>query len=232
MKKPTWTLAFAVVAVACSDTTAPVARTAHAPRLAVSPGNTRCVGTLPPGTYQNVTVPEGASCVLEHSVVLGNVTARERSSLTMFNVRVEANVHALKADFLGISAVPIGAGTVGENIHVHGADSPNALFSVFINQIEVKRGNIHVEQNNAGGIAVINNTVELGSILIQNNDAAFFNSIRDNRVGRNVIVIGNSGPGPKAVQNNYLPGKVICFRNDEPFVGGPNFAQSAEGQCF
>ena len=232
MKKPKSTLVFVVFAMACSDTTAPIVKTPQAPRLAVSAGNTRCIGTLPPGTYQNITVPEGATCVLEHSVVLGNVTARERSRLTMFNVRVEANVHALKADFLGISAVPIGAGTVGDNIHVQGADSPNALFSVFINQIEVKRGNIHVEQNNAGGIGVINNTVELGSILIQNNHAGFFNSIRDNRVGADVIVIGNSGPGAKAVQNNYLPGKVICFRNDEPFVGGPNFGQSAEGQCF
>jgi hypothetical protein len=232
MNKSTWTLVCAVLATACSDTTAPVARTSETPRLAVSGGNTRCVGTLPPGTYQNVTVPEGESCVLENSIVLGSVTAREDSRLTLFNVRVEENVHGLKADVVSVFAFPFGAGSVGGNIHVHGADSPNALFSVFINNLDVTRGNIHVEMNNAGGIGVINNTVALGNILIQNNAAVFFNTIRDNRIAQNLVVIGNSGPAPKTVQNNFLPGKVLCFGNDEPFIGGPNFAQSSEGQCF
>jgi hypothetical protein len=231
MKKLTWTVVCAVLATACSDTTAPAVRPAETPRLAVSGGNTRCVGTLPPGTYRNVTVPEGESCVLENSIVLGNVTAREDSRLTLFNVRVEENVHGLKADVVSISAFPFGAGSVGGNVHVHGADSP-ALFSVFINNIDVMRGNVHVEMNNAGGIGVINNTVALGNILIQHNAAVSFNTIRDNRVAQNVVVIGNRGPGPKTVQNNFLSGKVLCFGNDEPFIGGPNFAQSSEGQCF
>jgi hypothetical protein len=228
MKKLPWIVACAVLTAACSDTTAPPRTGSDAPRFAASPGNTRCVGTLPPGTYQNVTVPDGETCVLENSIVLGNVTAREGSRLTLFNVRVDENVHGLKAAVVHV----FGGGSVGENIHIQGADSPNVLFSVFINQIHVMRGNIHLEENNAGGIGVINNTVSLGNILIQGNDAAFFNTIQDNRIGQNLIVMDNSGPGPKAVNNNFLEGKVICFRNEPPFVGGPNFAESSEGQCF
>ena len=227
MKKLPWILACAALSAACSDPTAPPT-VAEVPRLATSSGNTRCVGTLPPGTYQNVTVPEGATCVLENSIVLGNVTAREDSRLTLFNVQVGANVHGLKAAVMSI----FGGGSVGDNIHIHGADSPNVLFSVFINQTEVLRGNIHVEQNNAGGIGVINNSVMSGSIIIQQNDAAVFNTIQDNRIAQNLLVMDNGGPGPKSVNNNFLDGKVICFRNDPPFVGGPNFAESSQGQCF
>jgi hypothetical protein len=51
-------------------------------------------------------------------------------------------------------------------------------------------------------------------------------------VGQNVTVTDNRGPGPKAVNNNFLGGRVSCFRNDAPFVGGPNFAESSEGECF
>lgn len=202
------------------------------PRLAVSGGNTECVGTLPPGTYNNVTVPEGASCVMENSIVLRNVTAREASRLILFNVRVGENVHGLRPAFVNISAVPLGAGSVGGNIHIHGADSPNE-FNIFINRIEVLRGNIHLERNNSGGIAVVDNTLVEGNILFQNNSAVFLNTLRDNRLRENVVVIGNVGPAPKLVQNNHLQGKVICFKNAEPFIGGPNFGQGgAQGQCF
>ena len=234
MKRLAWTLVCAVLVVACSDATAPTPTGVDAPQLSSSrgDGNTRCVGTLPPGTYQNVTVPEGETCVIEHSTVLGNVTARERSRLTMLNVHVGENVHGLKAAVVHMTAVPIGAGSVGANIHIQGAESPTTLFSVMVNSIEVLRGNIHVEGNNAGGIGVFNNSVMVGSILIMDNDAAIFNTIQDNRMGQHLIVMGNGGPGPKAVNNNYPQGKVICFRNDEPFVGGPNFAQSSMGQCF
>lgn len=232
MKKVAWTLACAVLAAACADMTAPTRTASDTPRFAASPGNTRCVGTLPPGTYQNVTVPQGETCLLEHSIVEGNVTAREGSRLTLINVRVGENVHGVKPAMVHVSAFPIGSGSVGGNIHLHGVDSPNQLFSVFINQMEVLRGNIHVEQSNVGGMEVSNNSVMAGSILIQGNDAAFFNTIQDNRIAQNLIVMDNRGPGPKSVNNNFLVGTVICFRNDPPFVGGPNFAQSSEGQCF
>lgn len=232
MKKVAWILACAVLAAACADMTAPTRTASDTPRFAASPGNTRCVGTLPPGTYQNVTVPEGETCLLEHSIVEGNVTAREGSRLTLFNVRVGENVHGLKPAVVHVSAFPIGSGSVGGNIHIQSAESPNALFSVYINQIEVMRGNIHLEKNNAGGIEVSNNSVLLGSVLIQGNDAAFFNTIQDNRIAVNLIVMDNGGPAPKSVRNNFLDGKVICFRNAPPFIGGPNFAESAEGECF
>lgn len=224
-----------LVALACSDATGPDRMpTPREPRLASGGGgNTRCVGTLPPGTYQNVTVPEDARCVLEHSTVLGNVTAREGSRLTMFNVRVLENVHGLKADAVEITAFPLGAGSVGENIHIHGAESPEpGSTTVVINTVEVMHGNIHVENNNASGIVILNNSVREGSIISQRNNAVFFHTIQDNRVGQNVLVFRNTGPGPKSVDHNFVAGAVMCFGNEQPFVGGPNVAERTEGQCF
>jgi hypothetical protein len=228
MKRLPWLLTWVVLAAACTDTTAPAPTGSDAPRLAVSHGMTRCTGTLPPGTYQNITVPEEAVCVVENSTVLRNVTARRGSRLTLVNVRVGESVHGLKA-----AAVHIyGGGSVGDNIHIHGADSPNQIYSVYINGTEVTRGDIQIESNNAGGIGVLNNSVVAGSIVISDNDAVLFNTIQDNRVGQNVTVTDNRGPGPKAVNNNFVGGRVSCFRNDGPFLGGPNFAQSADGDCF
>ena len=228
MNRLPWLLACAMLVAACTDTIAPVPTASAPPRLAASHGNTQCVGTLPPGTYQNITVPREAVCVVENSAVLGNVTAKEGSRITLSNVRVGKSVHGLKAAAVHV----FGGGSVGENIHIHGADSPNEIYSVFINGTEVTRGDIQIESNNAGGIGVLNNSVVAGSILVSDNDAVHFNTIQDNRVGQHVIVTDNRGPGPKTVNNNFLSGKVSCFRNDGPFVGGPNFAQSSEGDCF
>ena len=41
----------------------------------------------------------------------------------------------------------------------------------------------------------------------------------------------NRGPGPKTVQGNTVRGDLQCFENDEPFLGTPNVARKAEGQC-
>lgn len=229
MKKLPWILVCSVVAAACSDITAPPQPSSVTPRIAGVPRNTRCVGALPPGTYNDITVPEGETCVVENSIVLGTVRAKEASRLTLFNVRVDENVLGLQA-----AAVHVyGGGSVTGNIDLRGANSPNELFSVFINQTEVKWGSILVLNNNAGGIGVINNSVLEGSVIIRNNNAAIFNTIQDNRIAQFLFVMDNVGPGPKAVNNNYLSvGKVSCSGNEAPFVGGPNFAASSEGQCF
>ena len=47
----------------------------------------------------------------------------------------------------------------------------------------------------------------------------------------NMHVISNSGTGDKTVAGNTVK-NIICLNNDPLFVGGPNGAQHAVGQCF
>ena len=44
-------------------------------------------------------------------------------------------------------------------------------------------------------------------------------------------VLRNLGPGSKTVMQNFV-GHLSCFDNSPPFIGGPNNAQQADGQCF
>ena len=72
----------------------------------------------------------------------------------------------------------------------------------------------------AGNAFVQENVIGLGGLTIQRN-----------RVAQNLQVFKNTGVGPKRVQLNTVLGNLQCFEN-LGFVGGPNFAQRAEGQCF
>jgi hypothetical protein len=57
-------------------------------------------------------------------------------------------------------------------------------------------------------------------------------AVNRNTVGGNVQVLKNRGEGPKTVLDNTVRQDLQCNKNDEPFVGGPNVAHQAEGQCF
>jgi hypothetical protein len=48
---------------------------------------------------------------------------------------------------------------------------------------------------------------------------------------KNMHVINNSGPGTKTVAGNHVD-HIVCVDNTPPFVGGPNIAEQAQGQCF
>jgi hypothetical protein len=56
--------------------------------------------------------------------------------------------------------------------------------------------------------------------------SAIFNDVSDS----NMWVFNNRGPGNKQVVSNIVD-NLRCKRNRPPFVGGPNVAEAAEGQC-
>jgi hypothetical protein len=237
MRKVAFTLALVLVGAACQDATAPAPVTsASPPRLSISGGDTRCVSALPPGTYGNITVPPGETCVLTTSRVEGNVKALRNSRLVMHNVHVEGNVDGIQVQAIAITAVPLGLGSVGGNIQIKESDvfAPGAG-NVFIeiNSIEVLTGNIQIEKNAMNEIAINNNSVLKGNVKIEENTVVFVHNIRDNRVAQNVQIFKNRGlPAVTAVQNNFVGADLQCFENSGPFVGGPNSARKAEGQCF
>src|SRR5688572_26677433 len=110
-------LAFGL-AVACESVTAPdpYQRQVGGPRFEQSPAgpsDRECIGTLPPGTYQNVIVPPGQTCTISNSRMTGNITALAGSRLFSTNNTVEGNIQADKA-----RRVDIRLGTVGGGISI------------------------------------------------------------------------------------------------------------------
>jgi hypothetical protein len=215
--------------------------------------NTLCEGTLPPGDYDNVVVPEGTFCNLSDSFVRHNVTALEQSRLLMVHDEVDGNVHALEHAEVGIydsdirgnvkghkaNAVQVNGSIVGKNIHIVGANVPGPFgpIGAIVDGTRLPKGNIHIKKNTTPGVAVNRSTVEKGNVKVAENvvhSPSFAQGLQilDNQIVGNVQVSKNSGPSEKVVQSNDIRAALQCVENIDPFVGGPNFAQKAKGQCF
>jgi len=213
--------------------------------------NTLCEGTLPPGDYDNVVVPQGPRCYLSDSIVRGNVIALEHSSIAMVRDEVDGNVKALEqADVIIIDsevrgnvkghradAVGVLTSTVGKSIHIVGANVPGPFgpVAVSVHGTLLPKGNIHIERNTTLGVGIGNTTLEKGNVKVAGNvvhHPLFGLVIRANQIAGNMQVFNNSGPAEKFVQHNDIRAALRCFENTDPFIGGPNFAQKAEDQCF
>lgn len=95
-------------------------------------------------------------------------------------------------------------------------------------------GNLEVSKNiNQGLLEVEFNTVG-GNMKVEKNviQSPSSMSVLGNRVTGNLQVLKNTGTGSKQVVSNTVSEDLQCLGNDPPFVGGPNVAQQAEGQCF
>src|SRR5687767_9039253 len=105
-----------VLALACGDATAPDPdrpQVVGGPLFEQSPpgpSDRECVGTLPPGTYQNVIVPPGETCIISALEVTGNITALAGSRLLSDNNTVKGNVEAVKAKRVDIRGGSVGGG--------------------------------------------------------------------------------------------------------------------------
>ena len=201
----------------------------------------RCVGFLPPGTYDNVVVPRDTDCSLNLATVRGNVSVLRGASLFSAGNQIGGNLEGHRPRFVG----SIGD-TIGGNVHVTGATGmPGFPFdslsiNVFVCGAQVTDGNISVEKSRDGTV-VVGTQLEVcqgnnvaGNIKVENNfiPAPDVLAVARNTVGGNVQVFKNTGPGGKNVIGNVVGQNLQCKRNDQPFTGGPNVARKAEGQCF
>ena len=75
-------------------------------------GDINCVGTRT-GTFDNVTVPVGATCTLRNSTVQGNLKALENSRLFVSNTIVRGDIQGDKARIVRVTA-----GRVDGNIQI------------------------------------------------------------------------------------------------------------------
>jgi hypothetical protein len=188
------------------------------------------------GKFDNVVVPEGQTCILTNSTVRGNVKALENSKLFATNNIIRGNIEGDKAEVMDLRS-----NKVGGNIDIKEGETndPEDDVQVFANRL--LNGDIKVEKM-TGEIEVgvtrdpaLANIVPKGNIFVQENLPVAGPEgleVSTNRVGENLQVFKNRGDAPKFVQNNTVGENLQCFENDPPFVGGPNIAQKAEGQCF
>lgn len=205
--------------------------------------DTNCTGALT-GTFDNVVVPEGATCVLSNSLVRGNVKALPDSSLTSDSNIIRGNVEGDKADDIFIFSTT-GPSVVGGNIQAKEGD-----IGVAVCGTRLPNGNIQIEKFDAslgiivGGQVPVpgvpacgaiggGNVLEKGNIKVEENRIGIFGlDVSNNRVAQNLQVFKNRGGALRRVQSNQVGENLQCFENQQPFVGSPNTAGKAEEQCF
>ena len=139
-----------------------------------------CDGRLGEATVENVNVPSDATCLLDGTVVQGNVFVRSNARLVTRDVRVGGNIQAENSRL-----VQVLSGTrVGGNIQVNqgGATTIDRVVVDGDIQLEQNAGRQDVEGARVGGNMQVN----------QNSGGVFLN---DNRVAENLQCQANE-PAP------------------------------------
>jgi hypothetical protein len=229
---PALGLAFAVACEAVSTAPKRLGPDAAGPSFNGAPSDQPCVGTLPPGTYQNVFVPRGASCVLSNSTLTGNLEALEGSlSLITSDNRIAGNIQADKV----VEGVRLLRDEVGGDVNI--VEGRGSFYLVL--GLTLSKGNINVIKSN-NNIQIHLNRVLNGNIKAEDNTANLFFSVQANmvfdpvrRTGGNVQVFKNTGTGPKLILNNTARENVQCKENVPLLIGTPNFTiqGKVEDQC-
>ena len=87
------------------------------------PAAAQCVGTLPPGTYQDVTVPPGATCALNNThTIVHDLTVLDGAGLRDDGAHIGHDIRAKNPAWINITDAlfNVAAGTVGHDIHIQG----------------------------------------------------------------------------------------------------------------
>lgn len=230
MNHPLIILCLAIV-TACSSAQGPLDQSAGGP--AADPPTTgtetdenfECSGTVR-GTFANVFVPAGASCTLQGSTVNGNVLAREGSRLYVSDTRVAGNIDGVEA-----AVVQVRGGSLGGSIQIADGSSPGDLGAAVSGGTVLSQGNIQIIKMRTGHIRIADVSLEKGNIKVEENSTGSGLEVEGNSVAQNIQVFKNRGEGGKTVRHNRVGQVLQCKENAAPFVGGPNAAAEAEGQC-
>jgi hypothetical protein len=184
--------------------------------------STICDGTLAPGTYKRVVVPQDGICLSEGPVTIrGGVFVEQGATLVLgsqenpvHTATINGGVHAANA-----MSVQIHFSTINGGIDIHGGSGPfGGPFGVTWNTIE-------------------DSTINGGYTEVDYN--GFWNGFIRNTVQGSVTLIGNTvaDPDGNEVVTNTIHGSLDCAGNDPaPQIGdsegSPNdVTGAATGQC-
>lgn len=187
----------------------------------------RCTGVVVGGTYENIKVPDGATCTLRGVTVSGNVVALRDARLFVEDSRVDGNIQGENA-----AVVHVRGGRLGGNLQVYEGTSVGELGVSITGGTVLTQGNIQVTKMRTGRILVADAVLETGNLQVEENVVETSLDVTRNRVAQNLEVRKHQGGAAKVVRDNTVHQKLECKENAPPFVGGPNAAAEAEGQCF
>jgi hypothetical protein len=210
------------LALAIGMSTIVMAVGATALPAAAGTGTTECTGTLAPGTYQRVVVPEGAVCLSEGPVTIAEglwirsgatfVLGSEESGWTTGTIG--GGVHAWDP-----ASVQIHFATINGGVFVHGGSGPfGGPFDITWNAIE--------------------DNVIHGGATVSGYDGFWFGFIR-NHVSGTVRLSDNvlEDPDGNEYVTNVIRGSLMCWGNSPaPQVGDSeglinDVTGSKTGQC-
>lgn len=198
-----------------------------APGPAGATPSTECDGVLDGGTFENVVVPAGKSCVLDNSVVKGHVRVLSNGLLQAHNNDIGGNVLATEAD-----GVRLRDNRIEGNVHILGGGPAQPPFPItpefLVCGATMPSGHIIIE-GVTGGVGVRYfervraeegcsgpNVLSKGNIVIRNNDITRLLRIHHNRVSQgHVHISGNSMRGFRSfIEENILSeGNLFVDRN-------------------
>lgn len=178
------------------------------------------------GSFENIFVPEGATCTITNATVSGNILARDRSRLFVYETRTDGNIDGVEA-----AVVHVRGGVIGGSIQAQDGRSPAAVGVRIYGGTVLTQGNITIQKMTTGTISIVDARLLKGNIQVQENSTATRLEVLRNQVAQNIEVFVNSGPGAKFVTSNTVSQKLSCKENSRPFTGRPNTAGDVEGQC-
>jgi len=185
-------------------------------------GTTTCNGTLAPGTYQQVVVPEDGVCLSDGPVTIrGGLFVQQGGTLVF-----------------GSEENPVQTATVDGGVHATNAMSVQIHFSTINGGIDIRGGSGPF----GGPFDVTWNTIEDSTVNGGYTEAGydgFWNGFIRNTVHGTVNLIGNTvaDPDGNEVVTNTIHGNLNCQGNDPPpqvgdSAGAPNQVTGAKtGQC-
>ena len=187
------------------------------------PNGTSCTGTLAPGVYKSVDVPDGAVCIISTGplTILGGVTVGEGATFVF-----------------GSEETPDVTSVIAGGVHATNAANVQIHFSTILGGIDIQGG----AGPNGGPFGITWNTIEdsvvNGGATIEGYNGFWMGFIRNN-VNGSVNLNGNVlvDPDGNEYVTNTINGSFKCAGNSPaPQVGdsegAPNHVNgAATGQC-
>lgn len=167
-------------------------------------GDTRCVGFLPPGAYDNVVVPPGAFCLMEAAEVRGNI--KNFGQLSAIDTVVGGNVEGEPGP---ATSTLLGAGARGEAVTVRGnvqikGQTGTSGYSGAGGRVVRIGGDFSYLENS--GPLVANTGIIGGNVKAEQNTGGGF--IVSSRIGGNLECKENTPP--LLVEFNTIGGNDKC----------------------
>ncbi len=142
-------------------------------------GDEVCRGTFGDVVFENLFVPDDATCVLDGTTVNGNIVVGTDATLTANGIDVEGNIQAEGAR----DVTSEGQSVVGGNIQIKQGDRAS------VTDVTVD-GDVQIESQ-SGSVSVAR-TVVGGNMQIFQNEGGV--SLRDNRIAENMQCKENTPP--------------------------------------